>query len=418
MNRLIIGVCTALVVGASACSNSPTPNTTAPLNTVAPNATASSDTGPRDTGPRDTSPNNTTGPAVDPQVKLSKIAAVPGALDIASRSSDNTQFVVSRDGFIAAIRDGVLADDHVLDISGLIVSGNEQGLLGLAFAPDGNHAYVDYTRPNGDTVIAEFAVQADGVFVASSRREILTIPQPYPNHNGGAIRIGPDGLLYIGMGDGGASGDPDRKALDKGDLLGKILRIDPTPSGAKPYTIPPDNPFVGVKGARAEIWSIGVRNPWRINFDRTNGDLWIADVGQDAWEEIDFASAAAGAGRGDNFGWSAFEGTHRFNTDQSADGVTMPIYEYPHGDLGCSISGGVRYRGTKIPALVGWYVFGDYCSGQLRALQVKDNGTAGRVVDLADNISGLTSIGQNGNGELFVLSVETGNVIAVLPRSS
>ncbi|CAB4859550.1 unannotated protein [freshwater metagenome] len=346
-----------------------------------------------------------------------RIATVHGALDIAHRSGDDTMFVVSRDGFVAAVRNATVADGHVLDISSIIVSGNEQGLLGMAFAADGEHAYVDYTDRDGNTVIAEFAVGSNGTFDPASRRELLTINQPYPNHNGGAIRFGPDGLLYIGMGDGGSGGDPDRRALDTGDLLGKILRIDPTPSAGRPYTIPADNPFINVPGARPEIWSIGLRNPWRFNFDRTNGDLWIADVGQDQWEEIDVATASTGAGRGANFGWSAFEGTHRFNEDQPADGVTMPIFEYPHGSAGCSIAGGVRYRGSAIPSLVGWYVFGDYCSGRVQALQVNADNTAGRVVDLGADVAGLAGISQAPNGELYVLSVETGNVFAVQPVS-
>ena len=197
---------------------------------------------------------------------------------------------------------------------------------------------------------------------------MLTIDQPYGNHNGGNVTIGPDGMLYIGMGDGGSGGDPERRALNVTSMLGKILRIDPTPSAGAPYTVPPDNPFVGVDGARPEIWSVGVRNPWRMSFDPATGDLWFGDVGQGAIEEIDVAWAADGAGRGINFGWSAFEGSSRFNEDQPPDGATPPIYEYEHGEAGCSVSGGAVYRGAAIPALVGWFVYGDYCSGNLYAL--------------------------------------------------
>lgn len=409
MNKSLPGLCIAVIVGASACSSSPAAiDTTVPVNTLAPTISPA----PTDT----TAPTGTTVSGT-PRVTLSRISTVRDALDIAFRNGDTTQFVVSRDGFIAVIRNGVLADDHVLDISKTIVSGGEQGLLGLAFATDGKHAYVNFTNSDGNTIIAEYAVGSDGTFDPASQRQLLKIDQPYPNHNGGAIRVGPDGYLYIGTGDGGAGGDPERRALDTGDLLGKILRIDPTPSAGKPYTIPADNPFLRVQGARPEIWSIGLRNPWRFSFDRTTADLWIADVGQDTWEEIDVATAATGAGRGSNFGWSAFEGTHRFNADQSADGVTMPIFEYQHGDSGCSISGGVRYRGAKIPTLVGWYVFGDYCSGQLRALQINPDLTAGTTVTLATDIRGLASVAEGPDGELYVLSVETGEVFAIRPSN-
>ena len=409
MNKSLPGLCIAVIVGASACSSSPVAiDTTVPVNTLAPTISPA----PTDT----TAPTGTTVSGT-PRVTLSRISTVRDALDIAFRNGDTTQFVVSRDGFIAVIRNGVLADDHVLDISKTIVSGGEQGLLGLAFATDGKHAYVNFTNSDGNTIIAEYAVGSDGTFDPASQRQLLKIDQPYPNHNGGAIRVGPDGYLYIGTGDGGAGGDPERRALDTGDLLGKILRIDPTPSAGKPYTIPADNPFLRVQGARPEIWSIGLRNPWRFSFDRTTADLWIADVGQDTWEEIDVATAATGAGRGSNFGWSAFEGTHRFNADQSADGVTMPIFEYQHGDSGCSISGGVRYRGAKIPTLVGWYVFGDYCSGQLRALQINPDLTAGTTVTLATDIRGLASVAEGPDGELYVLSVETGEVFAIRPSN-
>ena len=409
MKKSLPGLCIAVIVGASACSSSPAAiDTTVPVNTLAPTISPA---------PTDTTAPTGTPVSGTPRVTLSRISTVRDALDIAFRNGDTTQFVVSRDGFIAVIRNGVLADDHVLDISKTIVSGGEQGLLGLAFATDGKHAYVNFTNSDGNTIIAEYAVGSDGTFDPASQRQLLKIDQPYPNHNGGAIRVGPDGYLYIGTGDGGAGGDPERRALDTGDLLGKILRIDPTPSAGKPYTIPADNPFLRIQGARPEIWSIGLRNPWRFSFDRTTADLWIADVGQDTWEEIDVATAATGAGRGSNFGWSAFEGTHRFNADQSADGVTMPIFEYQHGDSGCSISGGVRYRGAKIPTLVGWYVFGDYCSGQLRALQINRDLTAGTTVTLATDIRGLASVAQGPDGELYVLSVETGEVFAIRPSN-
>lgn len=417
MKRTCLGLSIGLICAlfAAACGSTSVPSSS-PVSVVpTPGSTtvdSSSATVPAPTVSASPPTASTVALSAD-RVVLRKVANVPGVLDLAARAGDDALYVASRDGFVASIDNGVVDPTRRLDISSIIVSGGEQGLLGLAFAANGKHAYVDYTNPDGDTVIAEYAVGSDGTFNSASRRQLLTIKQPYPNHNGGAIRLGPDGYLYVGMGDGGAAGDPDRRALNTGSLLGKILRIDPTPSAGQPYSIPAGNPFVGVPGARPEIWSIGLRNPWRLSFDRTNGDLWIADVGQDMWEEVDAAPAADGAGRGANFGWSAFEGRHRFNGDQATDGVTMPIFEYAHGDAGCSISGGVRYHGTQIPELRGWYVFGDYCSGQLRALQINSDLTAGTSVTLATDIRGLASVAEGPDGELLVLSVETGNVFAV-----
>jgi glucose/arabinose dehydrogenase len=347
--------------------------------------------------------NPTVPPAAlgDPVVVLSPVTTVEGADDLAWRANDTTLFVVSQAGLIVPVRDGQ-PGDPVLDMTDLTSASGEQGLLGLAFSPDGATAYIDHTDNEGDTVIASYAVNGDGVFDPGSRAELLKIDQPYPNHNGGNVMIGPDGMLYIGMGDGGAAGDPERRALNVSSYLGKILRIDPV--GGSPYAVPPDNPFVGVDGALPEIWSVGVRNPWRMSFDPATGDLWIADVGQNAVEEVDVAWAADGAGRGMNFGWSAFEGSDRYNDDQPADGVTPPIYEYQHGDAGCSISGGAVYRGAAIPALVGWFVFGDYCSGNLYAINVQDRTLVGNVV--LGNQPTLSAVRAGPDGELYVLSVD------------
>jgi glucose/arabinose dehydrogenase len=306
-----------------------------------------------------------------------------------------------------------VAGAPVLDIQDLVSCCGEQGLLGMAFHPTDPLAYVDYTNTDGDTVIAEFAVSADGVFDPASRRTVITIDQPYENHNGGKVVFGPDGMLYIGMGDGGSGGDPERRALALDQPLGKLLRIDPRSSGDQPYTVPADNPFVGVDGALPEIWSTGLRNPWRFGFDSATGDLWIADVGQGDWEEVDVAHASDGAGRGVNFGWSAFEGTHPYNSDQSTDGVTMPIFEYPHGDEGCSISGGAVYRGNSIPSLRGWYVFSDYCSGKVWALQ-EVPGAAPVVLELANGGS-VSAVAAGPDGELYVLAYNSGSVLRIDP---
>ena len=224
----------------------------------------------------------------------------------------------------------------------------------MAFHPDGTKAYVNFTDNDGDTNVVEFAVDAAGGFDRESLRTVLVVEQPYDNHNGGDLAFGPDGMLYVGLGDGGAGGDPERRALNLAEVLGKMLRIDPTtPSGDLGYTIPADNPFVGTEGARGEIWSIGLRNPWRYSFDPETGDLWIADVGQGSIEEINVAPATEGvdAGRGSNFGWSAFEGSQPFNDDVTAENHSGPIFEYSHSGGRCSISGGCA---PAVRAPVNW----------------------------------------------------------------
>lgn len=369
---------------------------------------------PPDTGGTVTS--DTAADATPPILTADQVTFTPfvsdlaGPVDLAWRAGDSALYIVLQGGTIVPVRDGV-AGSPVLDVSSIIVSGNEQGLLGLAFHPTEPLAYVDYTNEGGATVIAEYAVGSDGTFDPASARTLLTIEQPYPNHNGGNVEFGPDGYLYIGMGDGGAANDPDRRALDVSDLLGKMLRIDPTPDGDQPYTIPTDNPFVGVTDARPEIWSVGVRNPWRFSFDPATGDLWIGDVGQGEWEEIDLARAVDGGGRGLNFGWSGFEGTHRFNDDQSADDVTMPLFEYQHGDAGCSVSGGAVYHGSDVPALAGWYLFSDYCSGIVTALQATDGALTAQVE--LGTVSGVSAICAGPDGELYVLSLNDNAVYSV-----
>ncbi|MBA3288191.1 MAG: PQQ-dependent sugar dehydrogenase [Acidimicrobiia bacterium] len=328
-------------------------------------------------------------------------------VDLAWRDGDEGRYVVEQGGRVVRLAAGQ-EPAAVLDITDLTEAQGERGLLGLAFAPDGALAYVNYTDGNGDTVVAEYAVDEAGRFDAASVRVVLQIDQPYANHNGGDLAFGPDGLLYVGMGDGGAGGDPERRALDLGSLLGKLLRIDPVASAEGPYTVPDDNPFVDTADAAPEVWAQGLRNPWRFSFDRATGDLWIADVGQGAFEEVDVAPAVDGvdAGRGLSFGWSAFEGDAPFNADAPAEGHTPPIHTYPHENGECSISGGVRPRDSGVPALDGWYVFADYCSGRLAALEVIGSGdqiTAGRVLELG-RVESPTAVVDGPTGELYVLS--------------
>lgn len=375
--------------------------TTAPTSSTAvPTAPESSATEPTDTTTAETS---TTAPLTAEMVAFTPfVEGLSQPVDLAWRDDDAALYVVEQTGHIVSVTGGA-ATAVVLDLSNAISTGNEQGLLGLAFHPTESLAYVNYTRNDGDTVIAEYAVGEGGMFDTASAREVLVIDQPDTNHNGGDLTFGPDGFLYIGTGDGGSAGDPERRALNVSELLGKMLRIDPLAAGDQPYTVPADNPFVGVEGARPEIWSVGLRNPWRFNFDSTTGDLWIADVGQNQWEEINVVTADTGAGSGINFGWSAWEGTHRFNDDQAADGVTMPIFEYEHGDAGCSVSGGDVYRGTAVPSLVGWYLFSDYCSGLITGLRAADGVLAGQVP--LGQVPSVSAICIGPDGELYVLSL-------------
>lgn len=342
-------------------------------------------------------------------VELTEFAGLDRPVDLAWRANDDGMYAVSQRGVVVRTADG--AATPVLDISDHTEFGGEQGMLGLAFAPDGAYAYVNYSaRGVGTTVIAEFAVSPDGMFDAASMRTVLEVEQPYDNHNGGDLAFGPDGLLYIGMGDGGSGGDPERRAQNLDELLGKMLRIDPaTPSGDLGYSVPPDNPYVEVDGARPEIWSVGLRNPWRFSFDPLTGDLWIADVGQGDIEEINVAPATDGldAGRGANFGWSAFEGSARFNDDVAVDSHAAPLLEYSHDGERCSVSGGTRVRGAAAGALDGWYVFADYCSREVFAIEVTGEGaeiTASELGVLGSVDGAVTAVVSGPDGAVYVLT--------------
>jgi glucose/arabinose dehydrogenase len=330
------------------------------------------------------------------------VAELEAPTAMASRAGDDGLYIAERVGRVRVVRGGQLVAAPVLDISGQTTTTSERGLLGIAFSPAGDRLYVSHTDPAGDSRLAEYTV-AGGAVDPASRRELLLVDQPYPNHNGGDVAVTPDGRVWLGLGDGGSSGDPQDNGQSLGTLLGKLLRIDPTPSATAPYSIPPDNPFVARQGARGEIWAYGMRNPWRFSFDRDTGDLWIADVGQNAQEEIDFA--AAGGGAGANYGWNRLEGTAPFEGTAPPDAVA-PLFSYPTSQ-GCAITGGYVYRGQAMPALRGAYLFGDYCNGLVRAL-VQQGGAvvAERTFDL--EISQLVSFGQDAAGELYALSLEGG----------
>jgi glucose/arabinose dehydrogenase len=309
---------------------------------------------------------------------------------------DGTFYVAEREGTVRPLT-AAGPGSPVLDISAETTTDGERGLLGLAFAPDGSELYVSFTDTDGDTVIDAVAVE-DGVVVADRRRTVFTYPQPFQNHNGGDLQIGPDGLLYIGLGDGGGGGDPVGAGQDVSTPLGALLRIDPV--AAEPYGVPEDNPFVGDLEAAAEIWAYGLRNPWRFSFDRLTGDLWIADVGQDSREEINWMPAGEGAGA--NYGWNLMEGTREFAGAEPA-GHVPPVHEYETTRQRCSITGGYVYRGDAIPELSGAYLFSDYCEGALRALVVSEDGTVVDEADLGVGGDAVVSFAQDAAGELYLL---------------
>jgi glucose/arabinose dehydrogenase len=325
-------------------------------------------------------------------------------------------FIVEQVGRIKILESDTLHTTPFLDISSKVTYGGEQGLLGLAFHPDygsNGYFYVDYTDTLGDTRISRFEVSSNPDSAdPGSEFLILTVDQPFGNHNGGMIVFGPDDYLYIGMGDGGSGGDPQNNAQSDSTLLGKMLRIDV--DGGTPYGIPVDNPFAGSGYPLDEIWAKGVRNPWRYSFDRQTGDMYIADVGQNTWEEIDFQSASSAGG--ENYGWRLMEGAHCYDPPTNCDpgGLTYPIYEYSHGGtpFRCSITGGYVYRGSAIPGLPGTYFFADYCSDQIWSFRYDGSNLTeftDRTSELdpggGQSIDDISSFGEDFYGELYIVDL-------------
>ncbi len=376
---------------------------------VSPRPGSSPSPTPASPSPASPGPTPTaTGPRLgEVAIVLERIAVLDGPVAMAVRPGDPALYVAEKPGRVVALGPG-RAPRVVLDLAGRVSTGSEQGLLGLAFSPDGRFLYLDLTDPAGDTRVLEYRV-VDGSIDPETEREVLRVDQPYPNHNGGQLAFGPDGYLYVGLGDGGSAGDPEGRAQSLGTLLGKILRISPRPADGRPYGIPPDNPFVDTPGARPEIWAFGLRNPWRFSFDRATGELWIGDVGQSAWEEVDvLAPGRAGA----NLGWDLLEGSHPFEGQPGDARTVPPVYEYPHDGEVCAVTGGFVYRGGRIPALRGAYVFGDFCRGALEAIARRD----GRVVhrELGPVVPALASFGEDAAGELYALSLQ-GPVYRIAP---
>jgi len=313
---------------------------------------------------------------------------------------DPRLFVVEQGGRILIVENGALLDSPFLDISDRVSSGGERGLFSVAFHPDyanNGFFYVDYTDGAGDTKVERYEVSADPeVADPATAVEILTVDQPFANHNGGQIAFGPDGMLYVALGDGGGGGDPGRSGQDLSTLLGSLLRIDV--DGAAPFAIPPDNPFVAEAGARGEIWAYGLRNPWRFDFDPEGQRLYIADVGQNQLEEV---NAVADQAAGVNYGWSVMEGRACFRPAAGCDqeGLTLPVLQYGHGE-GCSVTGGVVYRGGDLPSVEGHYFYSDFCSGWVRSFLLVDGEPTEEREWETEPLGNVVSFGEDADGEL------------------
>jgi glucose/arabinose dehydrogenase len=396
-NGLVVAVTAALLL--AACSTAgEAPTTSSPSGSAEPVTTTTA---------------SSASPAPDlaaVRVDIKRVATLEQPVALAVRSDDPALYIAEKTGRVRAVLDGEVAPHPVLDLSSEVSLGGEQGLLGLAFAPGGRFLYVNYTDTNGDTHVTEFAMSG-GRADPATRRDVLFVEQPYSNHNGGNLVFGPDGYLYIGLGDGGSGGDPHDNAQRLSVLLGKMLRISPRPSGGEPYGVPADNPFVDRPDVRPEIWAYGLRNPWRYSFDRLTGDLWIGDVGQSAWEEVSVQPGDSPGG--ENYGWNRLEGSHPYEGAEPPRNAVDPVFEYGRGGGGCVVTGGYVYRGQDIPDLIGAYVFADFCIGRLEALRLRN----GRVTDhelLDPSVPNITSFGEDAQGELYAMSLD-GGVYRLVP---
>ncbi len=344
-------------------------------------------------------------------VTLTEVATLDAPIAMVVRPGhENLLFVAERAGRVRVVEDGRVRPEPVVEVE--TTTDGERGLLGLVFSPDGRHLYLSYTNLDGDSRLDEYTMGEGPTEIdLSSRRTVMRVGQPFSNHNGGHVAFGPDGMLYYALGDGGGIGDPEGNAQNTETLLGSILRIDPRPHPGGPYRIPADNPFVA-GGGRGEIFVFGVRNPWRFSFDRATGDLWIADVGQGDVEEINrIPPRAAGA----NLGWPALEGTRPYDGSPAPPDALAPAYEYTHAD-GVAVTGGFVYRGSRLPGLVGAYVFGDLLTARLWALGVDGDGEVTGRVDLGVAVpeGTLVSFAEDADGELYVISI-AGSVLRLDP---
>jgi len=346
-------------------------------------------------------------------IRLERVGEFRSPVYLTAPPGDSRLFIVEQQGRIQIVKNGQKLSTPFLDISDRVRSGGEQGLLSIAFHPEyrsNGQFFVNFTDRSGDTRVERFVVSANpDAADESSSKLVIGIDQPYSNHNGGLVMFGPDGMLYIGMGDGGSGGDPHRNGQNRNALLGKILRLNV--SRVEPYSIPQGNPFRGASDAKPEIWATGTRNPWRFAFDRATNLLYIADVGQNEIEEIDVEPASAA---GLNYGWSIMEGDRCYHGDScDRSGLTMPKVTFNHSGGACSVTGGFVYRGKRVPALAGHYFYSDYCAGWLKSFRMQ----SGAVVDRRDwipssNLGHVVSFGEDAEGELYILS-ESGSVFRI-----
>ncbi len=352
----------------------------------------------------DPSGSSSTTPNAPASLKLTTVASgLDAPLFVTSPPGDARLFVVEQGGRIRVVKNGAVLSTPFLDVSGGITSGGERGLLGLAFHPayaSNGRFFIYYNEPSGDVTIAERHVSSNPDVASGASTVLLTIPhRQAANHNGGMLAFGPDGKLYAGVGDGGAGQSDNGQRTTT--LLGKILRIDV--DAGTPYAVPTDNPFAA-SGGRGEIWSFGLRNPWRFSFDRQTGDLYIGDVGESSFEEIDVATAASGSGKGLNFGWSVMEGTHCFGSNScDRTGLTLPVLDYDHSNA-CAVTGGYVYRGVALPDLAGIYFYGDFCGGWVRSFRYQNGQAMEQQAWSTLHTANLTSFGQDASGELYIVS--------------
>ena len=345
-------------------------------------------------------------PAPTPATGLALARVASGRSDplfVTAPVGDARLFVVEQAGRIRIVKAGRVLPTPFLDLTDRLRAGGEQGLLSIAFHPRyaaNGFLYVNYTDRGGDTRVERYSVGRDSDRAdPTSAKLVITVEQPFANHNGGLVMFGPDGMLYVGMGDGGSGGDPYGHGQNRATLLGKMLRLDV--DRGDPYAVPPDNPFVGRAGMRGEIWAYGLRNPWRFCFDPPTGLLYIADVGQNLWEEIDVARADRA---GLDYGWNVLEGDHCFRSrDCDRSKRVAPVVEYGHDD-GCSVTGGFVYRGRRMPTLVGHYFYADYCRGWIRSFKYDGGAVSGHREWRGIGPGQVTSFGQDGAGEIYVCS--------------
>ena len=403
MKRCVVAVGIVLGVALAACGSDQSTDRAA--GSTAQDTSTAADSG----GDTPSSRTTSTGRAAQARrgVRLVRIGGFDTPVYVTQPPGDNRRLmVVEQRGRVMVVRGGRKLSTPFLDIRSQVTYGGEQGLLSVAFPPDyqASGRFYAYFTSGGTNRIVEYQRASADRANASSARVVLAMPNLEVNHNGGLMVFGPDRLMYVGTGDGGGGDDQHGgagNAQNLGSLLGKILRIDPRPSGSRAYGVPSSNPFVGRSGARDEIYAYGLRNPWRFSFDRRNGDLTIGDVGQNEVEEIDFVRS----GRGRNFGWRPFEGRRRYTPGETAAGHVRPVMQRFHGDGYCSITGGVVVRDRAVPALYGRYVFGDFCRGRVESAKLRPGrATQQRTTRL--RVSSLSSFGEDARGRVYATSLD------------